>query len=256
MKLYSLIKMEVIEYLKLLRDLAFPLGGTCILCKAELSQYDLYGLCETCIEKMAFLSESEIEHCRICGKLLGNYYGLDLCINCNSGNYYFDKGYMITSYNPYSRKLLFDLKYKDKRFIAIHFGQMIYDRLSYEEVMEEIDLITSVPIHKKRLRSRGFNQAQFIATEVGQSSGVEYDDVLTRHINTLSQNKIGKDDRESNVSNAFSIDKNKKNKIRGKKVLLIDDIYTTGATMNACAKVLKEHGVSQVIVSAISAGDN
>lgn len=237
-------------------ELAFPRGLTCMYCKKDLTREALYSLCPECIKEIAFVSESEFEHCRICGKSLGNYYGLDLCVNCNSTRQYFDRGLIITSYNDCSRKLIFDLKYEGKTFISYHFGEMIYDRLVYEHMLNQFDYIVPVPIHKKRLQERGFNQTELIGDFLSKFTKKTVWNVLVRTENTMSQNKIGREHRKENVENVFQINKELQSAVKGKNILLLDDIYTTGATVNECSRVLKLYGAKQVFIVAVSAGEN
>ena len=240
--------------------LLYPRAIVCMYCKAELSDINEYSLCSACIDGLEFVSAIERPSCCKCGKSLGFYYGLDICVNCSNSLHYFDKGFVVLNYNDISRQLLFSYKYNNKRFIGIHLGEMLYDKLSVEGILETIDYVCAVPVHKKRLKERGFNQAALLAETLVKLACSNYQlgycDLLVRDVHTESQNKIGREKRKDNVQNAFSLKNGYKTSIYGKNILIVDDIYTTGATMNACAKVLKLNGAKQVFMAAIAAGEN
>ena len=108
-----------------------------------------------------------------------------------------------------------------------------------------VDVMIPVPLHPKRKRQRGFNQAQLIAKELSRLKRIEIvEECLVKTKNTPPQTQLDEDQREKNVSEAFGI--NKGDQIREKVVLLVDDVYTTGATLRECSAVLKEAGAKEV----------
>ena len=120
---------------------------------------------------------------------------------------------------------------------------------------EKSDFIISVPINKERYKSRGYDQAGYLAKELSEISKVKYvPDALLRHKNTVPQNKLKVNERFENVKDAFSIGNFD---FKGKNVIIVDDIFTTGATINECAKVLKNSGANKVyfLTFAAAGGD-
>ena len=109
-------------------------------------------------------------------------------------------------------------------------------------------LITDVPLHKNRLKSRGYNQSELLAKELSQLLNLEYmPSCLTRKIDTKPQFKLDKKKRRENILGAFVVNPKIKTSIKGKRIILVDDIATTGATLRECAKILKQSGVEKVI---------
>ena len=120
-------------------------------------------------------------------------------------------------------------------------------------VLKNADLIIPVPLFWwKRLR-RGYNQASLLSMITSKETGIRAKNILKRVKNTKTQTRLSESEREKNVTNAFAVCTNG---IRNKKVMLIDDVLTTGATLNECARVLKEHGAAEVYscVAAITPG--
>ncbi len=115
-----------------------------------------------------------------------------------------------------------------------------------------IDLIIPIPLHRSRRRTRGFNQAELIARKLGKELGIPVSaDTLLRSRKTKPQKELNDQERRNNLKNAFKIGKND---LEFKKILLIDDIYTTGSTIDAAASVLLDHGAEKVYFLSISIG--
>lgn len=114
------------------------------------------------------------------------------------------------------------------------------------------EVIIPVPIHARKLRERGFNQAELLAQDMSGMLGIAMDTgILKRSRYTRPQKELDDNQRIKNLENAFIIDKNV---VQYKRVLLVDDIYTTGATIDSCAKALKEKGVEEVFVVCLCIG--
>jgi competence protein ComFC len=133
------------------------------------------------------------------------------------------------------------------------FAFLLAEKIKKMTNCRNIDIIISIPLHKSKERTRGFNQAHLIARELSKEIKVlENSQLLTRIKNTKSQSKLDKNDRILNVKDAFQIKDEKK--VEGKTLLLIDDIATTGATMGECSKSLLEAGAKEVICAVIASG--
>ncbi|MCK5087544.1 MAG: ComF family protein, partial [Melioribacteraceae bacterium] len=115
----------------------------------------------------------------------------------------------------------------------------------------DYDLVTAVPLHKKKLLRRGFNQAEILARNVAKKLELPYEHQIIRKIkDTTSQSYLDKEERFKNVAGIFSCESKKS--LKEKSVLLIDDIFTTGATTNACSLTLKKSGVAKVTVFTLA----
>jgi len=241
-------------------ELLCPRSVKCISCGSEINMDQPYALCAQCIGRFIFVGKSAgaLEACHVCGKPLGNYYGIDVCVACNERPRAFDRGIMVVAYNQAAQKVIFDLKYHGKTYIGYHIAQMMIDRLRREMDLSEIECVIPVPIHKSRYRKRGFNQAEILGRYISEALGVPIMEGLERTRNTKTQNKIKKHERFSNVDGAFEIRKNSFGDAMTnfKTVLLVDDIYTTGATADACSEALKTHGVEKIFVVGFASGEN
>lgn len=119
------------------------------------------------------------------------------------------------------------------------------------EIIKTYDIILPVPISKKRYKQRGYNQTELIAREIGKRTDIELvTNCLYKEKNNVPQSTLNKEDRIENVKNAYII-KNSKI-IKGKRVIILDDIYTTGSTVNECSKLLKQNNVKEILVMTIA----
>lgn len=124
----------------------------------------------------------------------------------------------------------------------------------YVELFGKYDIIGAVPIHKKRMLERGYNQSELIAKEIAKNiQGIEYKKLLKKTKNNQTQSELKKEERLENVKNVYEIQN--KQIIQDKKIILFDDIYTTGSTVNECSKVLKENGAKEVLVLTLASGN-
>ncbi|MGN7205141.1 ComF family protein [Pedobacter sp. SAFR-022] len=157
---------------------------------------------------------------------------------------YFKKGTRV-------QQLLHNLKYKGKPELGVLLGELLAETILQSSEHWEIDLILPVPLHKKRERTRGYNQSMCIAE--GLSAGLHlpvYKNVLVKRSSTSSQTKKSRFSRFENLKSAFSIEEEEK--VKGKHVLLVDDVITTGATIEACASALNFAGIASLSVAAIA----
>ena len=157
-------------------------------------------------------------------------------IKAGAAMYYYDKKDKV-------RNLIKQLKYHNKPFIGIKLGQLYGKTLRASTLFQEIDLIVPVPLHPKKLHQRGYNQSDQFAIGLSENMNIPWDkNILARPIFTETQTQKSKMDRFANVEHAFTVENPQK--IEGKHLLLVDDVLTTGATLEACAaKLLKTPGV-------------
>ena len=190
--------------------------------------------------------------CGICGKLNPN----SLCKKCEINlkkhkdiniikngeeieNKYFNELMYIFKYEGQIRKLILDYKFNEKSYIYLTFVNFLLKNEKIFENIKKYDTIIPVPISKKRQKTRGYNQSLLIAKEIAQQTNLELtNDCLIKTKNIIEQSKLNKEDRQQNIQGVYEL-KNKK-LIENKKILLVDDIYTTGSTVNECSKILKQ----------------
>jgi ComF family protein len=167
------------------------------------------------------------------------------------GRCFVERAAAFSVYNRGSRirKLIHLLKYKGKKEIGISLGRLYGSRLAESDFLEGIDFMLTVPLHPSRLRKRGYNQSDYIARGLSEMTHVPViSNVLVRSVSTSSQTKRGRYERWENVSGLFAV-KNPE-KITGKHLLLVDDVITTGSTMEACVNAL--HEAAEVTVSVVA----
>jgi len=184
--------------------------------------------------------------CRACGFPFEFEQGDDaLCMRCHAYAPAFDQARSAITYDDISRKLVLDFKHGGRtdglKFFA---AQMVR---AGREMLDGSDILIPVPLHAKRLRQRKFNQAALLARAISGLSDIPYQtEILWRPKNTPSQGGQTFLGRRRNVSGAFTVRPQHKNTLKGKCVVLIDDVYTTGSTLTACAKTLKRAGAARV----------
>ncbi|HHE67490.1 MAG TPA: ComF family protein [Candidatus Parcubacteria bacterium] len=230
-----------------LLDLFFP--SFCLNCQREGSFF-----CQDCL---SLIETSRAQYCPFCKKPK-IVSGEIKCLFCQK-NKSLDSLFAAASYqNPLLKRAIFLLKYKPfvkelakpLSFLIIKHFQLLDYPPSFLRNKNGFVLI-AVPLSKKKLKKRGFNQSEEIAKELSRFLEIPlYNKVLLKTRETLSQTGLNKEERIKNVEGAFLVQN--KEKIENKKVLLVDDVFTTGATMEECAKVLKKAGAERVIGVALA----
>jgi len=158
-------------------------------------------------------------------------------------------------YNEFIKKSLFGLKFFKHTWIGHEYGKLLGEYYINQD-LGEIDFIVPVPLHKFRNLERGYNQAEIIANSLGTSiEKPMISQCLKRNKNTKPQKDLSDKQRPLNMLKAFKVNNKYINVIKNKKILLVDDIYTTGSTIDGCAKVLIDSGASEVYFLTVAIGD-
>ena len=154
-------------------------------------------------------------------------------------------------YKDLIRDLILDYKFNDKSYLYKTFCEFIVKNKKNLDFIKSYDIIIPVPIHSVRIRKRGYNQSTLIAKELARSFEMKvYTNVLLKIKNNKVQSTLNKKEREENTKNVYKLVKPEK--IKNKKILLLDDIYTTGATANACTKELEKANVEKIGIFTIA----
>ncbi|MBR2786774.1 MAG: ComF family protein [Clostridia bacterium] len=166
---------------------------------------------------------------------------------------YFDEHYFLLKYETEVREFILKYKFDEQSYLYKTFARLIIEDKNFKEnFIKKYDCIVSVPIHKKRFKTRGYNQSELIARDIAQICEIDFcGNVLIKNKNVVAQSGLDKLSRVSNIKNAFSAGEGAY-KLQGKKVAIFDDIFTTGATTNECARVLKMAGVSYVGIFSLA----
>lgn len=165
-------------------------------------------------------------------------------------NKYYDEMIYLFSYKDV-RKLILKYKFNNWAFLSNTFSKIILKNKNLCRNLKFYDIIIPVPMYKIKKQKRGYNQTELITKKIAKNLGIYEDSkVLLKIKNTRTQSKLNEKQRYENIKNVFFI--NNIEKIKDKKIILFDDIITTGATINECAKILKQNGAKSVVVLALA----
>lgn len=201
-------------------DIIFP--RHCLVCNEILSKEEK-DICLNCLVGLPLVSREELPD------IEKSFWGI-VPVEHAASYIYYRKG------SPYNR-LLHEMKYNDRPQIGYRLAVNAAKELIKDDFFKEIELIVPLPLSKKKLRKRGYNQSEYIARGLSHTTGIDTaTDLIVRTIANETQTDKNREERWKNVDGIFSIINPKK--IEGKHVLLVDDILTTGATIASCAKAL------------------
>jgi len=220
-------------------DLIFPIR--CVSCRREGEWF-----CSSCAAKVSL---SQKQFCPVCWNF---NLGGKVCENCKTKTPL--AGLRVAaSYaeNPTLASAVKTLKYKFSKPLARNLAGILTRAITQKDYAEE-RIITAIPLHAKRLRYRGFNQAELLAREVSQNLQLPYEDLLIRNRNTLQQAKLSREKRLQNLRDAFSLASSIN--LQNKTVILVDDIASTATTLSEAAKVLRAAGAKEVWGLVIARG--
>ncbi|MCI8512363.1 MAG: ComF family protein [Lachnospiraceae bacterium] len=223
-------------------NLLFP--RHCPVC-GEIVQPAGRRICPSCLKRLSFVKAPV---CKKCGKEISDDTA-EYCEDCLSRRRTFEYGVALLNYDETARRSMAQIKYRNKREYLDFYGPALAIRYGKAIRRMGIDVIVPVPVHASRRRARGFNQAELLADILGRQLGIPVQpELLVRKKRTLPQKELTAAERFKNLSGAFRAP-NPFPKLRS--VLLVDDIYTTGSTIEACTRALKEAGVPCVYFAVL-----
>lgn len=204
-------------------------------------------ICDNCFSKISFL---EYQICGICQK-----GSIDSLTHPKCKTPYSIDGIISSiSYKGIVKRLLYQFKYKPfLSDLKVPLSKLFYEGLIQQEavikfVSRDNVLVTAVPLHVSRERKRGYNQSELLGKELAKRLDITYmSSILDRLKQTKPQFELTKEQRKENLKGAFALNSRFKQKIKGKQIILVDDITTTGATLRECGKVLKQSGAGKVL---------
>ena len=211
----------------------------CPLC-GELLQKSELSVCEVCRPQVRLIQEP---CCMKCGKPIQREEQ-EYCSDCRAVYRAFTRGRAAFTYTGKIKKSILDLKHRNRRRNAEFFSGAMAVLLKRYLKDWKIDVIGPIPLHKRKRRYRGFNQAELLAKPLGEFFGIPViPDLLRKTVETKAQKELDRKSRQKNLKKAFKIGPYD---VKLKRVLLVDDIFTTGSTIDAAASILKEAGAAEV----------
>ncbi len=221
-----------------LKRALFPENITCNLCSEDLHEDSRYGLCEKCLEELPFIDG---HFCAVCGVPLDAEE--QYCLRCQNLEAYYMLNRSPLLYDGKTRELIHQLKFAKRKYIAKTLGAMMADVYIRENI--PADFAVYVPMTESEEKKRGFNQSELIAVDVTNRLNMPLLPALRKIKDTSQQKELGRADRAKNLEGAFVCGFEQ---VKGRNILLVDDIFTTGATSNECAKTLLKAGAKKVYV--------
>ena len=229
--------------LRYLNQIIFP--KSCLICHKIINN----GLfCSDHWNKIEFITDP---FCKICHLPFDYKTDNNICASCLSNKTYYTKLIAVCKYNDMMAKLIGNFKFFDQTYLAKELSKLLYPKL--QEFISDIDFIIAVPLYKKKLRKRKFNQSILLAKFIAKKYDIKLiPDLLVRIKEGSNQIGLNKRGRIKNVRNAFLLNQKYKDIIKNKNILIIDDVVTTGATINNCSKILTKHAVGGVFAAVIA----
>lgn len=224
----------------------YLLPKRCLAC-ANLTQ-EANSVCGSCFKDLNFIAAP---FCACCGR----EFALDLpgnqkCLSCIEKAPSFDRSRSLFKFDEYSKKIIHSFKYYDKTILARYFADMLVAR--YQSELTGSDVIVPVPMHRFKRLFRMYNPAGELASAIGKVIDLPiYNDILVKTKWTRAQTSLSRKGRAENIKGSLAL----KNidQIKNKRIILVDDVITTGATIGLCARLLKKAGAKEVVVLSIAA---
>lgn len=205
-------------------------------------------LCRACRRKIRYVTEPS---CQKCGRQLRDAAKV-FCTACERTGHHFDRGLALYDYQS-MRQSIYRFKYRGRCEYAGFYAEDIYRHLKNEITCMKAEAIIPIPLHRTRLQRRGYNQAELIAKHLSKLTGIPMKKNLVKRVRkTVPQKQLDAYARQNNLKKAFHI---RSDVVKLKKAILIDDIYTTGSTIDAVAAELKRCGVETVYFVTLCIGE-
>ena len=230
--------------MNLLIELLFP--RRCPICDKPVDKIGRY-VCKKCEASLQYV---EPPYCMKCGKGLESETK-EYCMDCQNTEHFFQSGRALYEYEPI-KESIYRFKYEGRKEYAEFYGKELAKRFGGQLKEWKIDALVPVPMHIDKVKKRGYNQAFLIAKVLGEELNIPVrDEIVKRMRATLPQKQLNGKERQNNLKNAFKMGKND---VKLNTVVVVDDIYTTGATMDAVTECLKSAGVKKVYCISLTVG--
>lgn len=233
-------------FIDLLYPRRCPVCGDIVMPKGDLA-------CPSCKKKLVAIQEPR---CKQCSKPIDSEEK-EYCHDCEKKKYHYVKGYSLWAYDTVMKKSIADFKYRGRREYGDYYIAGLQTKFGKDYKKLSPDVLVPVPIHKSKLIQRGYNQADVLALGLGKELDIPVlSKLLVRDKKTLPQKQLNDKERLKNLEKAFLFSEKEYVKY-GKPirtVMLVDDIYTTGSTIEACTNTLLQNGIEEVYFTSVCIG--
>ena len=219
-------------------NLIYPKNIKCMFCTEELKESSYNVTCENCLNTLPFISNP----CDKCGSPM-NENQVGVCFKCKNNNQNFILAKSVFEYKDLPLRVVHNLKYNGNKYLVEYMVKYMVDMFATWNLFP--DFITCVPMTKEREKAREYNQSKLLAEEFAKEVKVSFCDFCLRVKDVDSQTGLNQKERIQNVIDSFEFNKQYKKEIKNKTILIVDDVITTGATVNEISKVLLQAGAKE-----------
>ena len=237
-RMLKLLKQAIIDFL-------YPPVIKCVVCEKELARE--FRLCDDCIARIEFIKDG---FCNKCGRVISSEESI--CLSCQGDKIYFKQARAVGVYSAGLKEYIKLLKFNKQRQLVKPLARLLEATVLRFYSCKEIDLISYIPSHKEKKLERGFNQAQLLAQELAKRLRLPCEKLLRKKKIGKTQSKLDREERFANIKESFAIID--REAVAGKKILLVDDIYTTGATVNEASKLLSNNQAQEIKIVTLATG--
>ena len=227
-------------------NLLYPLH--CAACKTPLEALNKTGICSFCESR---IKKTLKPYCSLCGRSMRS--SGKLCVECEHSSFSFDRAWSACLYEGVTKDLVSLFKYRGKIALSGILCNKLIDFIKdNNEIIDGIDYITFVPLYDGWMNEREYNHSGVLAAAISKEFRIPISKAMEKKNKTRRQNELSRDERLTNLTGAFEVNGN--TRLDGSKLLLIDDVMTTGATLSECAKALKAAGAKEVRCLTLARG--
>ena len=238
--------MKNFSFFRILPDFLYP--RRCPVCDKAVKPFGSL-VCEECVPKIKYV---KAPYCQKCGKELKDARAV-FCHDCVNRKHFYDRGMALFAYRSVSDSI-YRFKYRGRQEYAAYYGERMARILGKRILELRPDALVPVPIHAAKKRQRGYNQAEVLANEVGRLLHIPVETKLIKRVQkTKPMKDLSVQERQNNLKRAFKI---RQNDVKLKVIIVIDDIYTTGSTIDAVAKMLLKAGTLRVFFITLAIGED
>ncbi len=244
-KLNKILKRFLLKFF----DIVLP--PSCLFCKNPVQSFDTPQLCGDCWKDIHFISKP---YCNICGTPMEYGEEDQICLGCMQTKPSYDYLRSSIIYEKLGRELIINFKHYDQPNLGKIMSKWLLHTINELPEFNRLNtIIIPVPMHWKKIFMRKYNQASILAQLVAREFGIDYvPDFLIRTKFTKSQESLGTKERLLNIKGTFACNRKYIRHITSKEIILVDDVHTTGATINECSRVLKQAGAIKVSVITVA----